>query len=367
MHVTNPERESSLRIAEMVIKQTPKLGYHRIIVACGKCLRSFLYCKILAARNPIQTLHNKIFLSFTSFSFLLPSTNMSQLVEHCRRRKVRCRVDEHDEHGRCENCLRLERSCNFFRKPQAFPSTTKRRIRPSIFDGIPLKRHSPNPVFVPDSQPLKAASVEETCELTETLYSGINAGTSISQNEPHYFKDRTNSVTSSSQAIRKTSSGSMLGSPSSLKSHEHGQERAQMVDFERLFSAGNLAFHSLDPQKPLDPAQYATCHCTNCFRLPQPEAWEKDIRRSSSNPQHITNIQSSRPDFLEMPEPTPCSEGSLNGSCSIVCSTSWNMLSTSSSFSNRQAKDTVVYGCENRFSAASSRTTICTRWPIPEA
>ena len=149
----------------MVIKQSPKLGYHRIIVACGRCLPFFGYCKILA-RNYIETLHNDL-ISFTSFFFLPLSTNISHLVEHCRRRKVRCRVGKHDEHGRCENCLRLKKSCNFLRNPRAFSLAKNRGIRPSIFDGIPFQGHSPNPISVLDSQPLKAATVEETCKLTE--------------------------------------------------------------------------------------------------------------------------------------------------------------------------------------------------------
>lgn len=383
MHFTNPNRgvEFSLRIVEMVIKRSPKLGYHRIIVACGRCLPFFGYCKVLA-RNYIQTLHNDL-ISITSFLFLPLSTNMSHLVEHCRRRKVRCRVDKHDEHGRCENCLRLEKSCNFFRNPRAFSSANNRRIRPSRFDGVPLQGHSPNPISVLDGQPLKAVMVEETCKLTEILYSDISAGKSTGQNDPHYFKDRTKSlggpsgissrltaqgppVTSSSQAIRKTSPRSMLGSPSSLNSHAQGEERAPMTGFDSFVPTGNLAFHFLEPQKPRDPEQYTICHCTECFPLPQPKAWAKDTHRSSSSTLDITNIQSSGPDFLETPEPTTRGEGSISGSCSSVYSTSWNMLSASS-FGDMQAENTVACDCENRFSAASSRTTICERWSIPEA
>jgi hypothetical protein len=158
----------------------------------------------------------------------------------------------------------------------------------------------------------------------------------------------------------------MLGSPSSQNSHAQGEERAPMAGFESFVSTGNLAFYFLEPQKPRDPAQYTICHCTECFPFPQPEVWAKDTHRSSPSTLDITNIQSSGPDFLETPEPTTRGEGSISGSYSSVYSTSWNMLSAWS-FSDMQAEDMVARDCENRFSAASSRTTICTRCSIPGA
>lgn len=355
----------------MMINQSPKLGYHRIIVACGKCLLYFGLLQESGSEEPRSDSSGLIFFLFTSISFLPSLTNIPSLVEHCRRRKVRCRVDEHDEHGRCENCLRLEKSCNFFRNPRSSSSTTKRRIWPSMIDGMPLQSQVPNPMFVPDSQPLKAAYLEEMRKLTETLNPSINPDISTSQNDSHYFKDRTNSldgpsagipskltaqgppITSSSRVIQQTSFGSMLGSPSSLKSPAQGQERAQMADLGLFASNGSFAFHFLEPQKLLDPTQYAICHCTKCFYVPQPEAWAHDTHRTNSNPLDIAKW--SRLVFLEAPGPRTCSEGSLNGSCSFMYSTSWNMLSASSGFIDRQAEDKVAYDCENRFSAASSR------------
>ncbi|KAI5804915.1 hypothetical protein EDC01DRAFT_610129 [Geopyxis carbonaria] len=49
-------------------KRRNKLGYHRTSVACG----------------------------------------------HCRRRKIRCLLDKDDSHGRCSNCIRLKKECNFY-------------------------------------------------------------------------------------------------------------------------------------------------------------------------------------------------------------------------------------------------------------
>lgn len=49
-------------------KRRNKLGYHRTSVACG----------------------------------------------HCRRRKIRCLLQKDDSHGRCINCIRLKKECNFY-------------------------------------------------------------------------------------------------------------------------------------------------------------------------------------------------------------------------------------------------------------
>jgi hypothetical protein len=133
----------------------------------------------------------------------------------------------------------------------------------------------------------------------------------------------------------------MLGSPSSLSSHAQGQELPRLADFERFASNRNFAFNFLEPQNPLDPTQYAVCHRTKYFHHPQHE----ETHGTSSNCLGITNILSNRPGFLETPGPTTCSEGPSNGSCSFVYSTPWNMLSASSSFSGRQAEDTVDYDC----------------------
>lgn len=59
-------------------KRRNKLGYHRTSVACG----------------------------------------------HCRRRKIRCLLQKDDSHGRCINCIRLKKECNFYAV-----ETTDRRPR----------------------------------------------------------------------------------------------------------------------------------------------------------------------------------------------------------------------------------------------
>lgn len=36
------------------------------------------------------------------------------IIGHCRRRKIRCVLAEQDDHGRCQNCIRLKKECVFY-------------------------------------------------------------------------------------------------------------------------------------------------------------------------------------------------------------------------------------------------------------
>lgn len=46
---------------------------------------------------------------------------------HCRRRKIRCLVAADDAQGRCENCIRLRKECQFFPVDQQPPIEKKSR------------------------------------------------------------------------------------------------------------------------------------------------------------------------------------------------------------------------------------------------
>lgn len=48
-------------------------------------------------------------------------------IVHCRRRKIRCLVAADDAHGRCENCIRLRKECQFFPVDQQPPIEKKSR------------------------------------------------------------------------------------------------------------------------------------------------------------------------------------------------------------------------------------------------
>ena len=69
-------------------KKRNKLGYHRTSVACGKC----------PTRRQPHLRHSKL-----------------TIEGHCRRRKIRCVMPD-DDHpsGRCSNCIRLKKECNFY-------------------------------------------------------------------------------------------------------------------------------------------------------------------------------------------------------------------------------------------------------------
>ena len=81
-------------------KKRNKLGYHRTSVACG---RSFFF---------FSPIHASIF---------------TDNVVHCRRRKIRCLVAANDAQGRCENCIRLRKECQFFPVDQQPPVEKKPR------------------------------------------------------------------------------------------------------------------------------------------------------------------------------------------------------------------------------------------------
>lgn len=48
---------------------------------------------------------------------------------HCRRRKIRCLLAPDDPHGRCSNCIRLKKECNFYPVDQQ-PETAKSSSEP---------------------------------------------------------------------------------------------------------------------------------------------------------------------------------------------------------------------------------------------
>jgi hypothetical protein len=72
-------------------KARNKLGYHRTSVACGMLTKLWIFVSQTRSRG-------------------LPLTNSG----HCRRRKIRCLLAPDDPQGRCSNCIRLKKECNFF-------------------------------------------------------------------------------------------------------------------------------------------------------------------------------------------------------------------------------------------------------------
>ncbi|EAW08916.1 putative C6 finger domain protein [Aspergillus clavatus NRRL 1] len=83
MMTSTPTLQAPLMEAPSADKKRNKLGYHRTSVACV----------------------------------------------HCRRRKIRCLVAADDAQGRCENCIRLRKECQFFPVDQQPP--VERKSRPN--------------------------------------------------------------------------------------------------------------------------------------------------------------------------------------------------------------------------------------------
>ncbi|KAI9839713.1 MAG: hypothetical protein M1837_002060 [Sclerophora amabilis] len=51
---------------------------------------------------------------------------------HCRRRKIRCLLPSEDSQGRCSNCIRLKKECNFFPVDQQPQPERRSRARTSV-------------------------------------------------------------------------------------------------------------------------------------------------------------------------------------------------------------------------------------------
>ncbi|KAF2465878.1 uncharacterized protein BDR25DRAFT_80582 [Lindgomyces ingoldianus] len=99
-HMRNLALATSGELSPTADKRRNKLGYHRTSVACG----------------------------------------------HCRRRKIRCLVANDDPQGRCANCIRLKKECNFYpveQTPEIQRSQTSSAKEPSA--GAPTSSTTSSP------------------------------------------------------------------------------------------------------------------------------------------------------------------------------------------------------------------------------
>ncbi|KIW09602.1 uncharacterized protein PV09_00471 [Verruconis gallopava] len=123
---------------------------------------------------------------------------------HCRRRKIRCQLPiPEDAQGRCTNCIRLKKECNFYPVDQA-PSADSRAAHPvrkdTALSGAPSASSQSSPhlsgVSLPGSVADEAAHVQlhspkadaESQSHQESAGYGIPVGTEASaQNVPFQF------------------------------------------------------------------------------------------------------------------------------------------------------------------------------------
>ncbi|KAJ5171015.1 uncharacterized protein N7500_003798 [Penicillium coprophilum] len=81
---------------------------------------------------------------------------------HCRRRKIRCLVAPDDTEGRCENCIRLRKDCQFFPVDQQPP--IEKKSRPSSRLETPSTERS-------NTTPIASSPPNLMADPTETFYS----------------------------------------------------------------------------------------------------------------------------------------------------------------------------------------------------
>ncbi|KAJ5595586.1 uncharacterized protein N7459_001794 [Penicillium hispanicum] len=105
---------------------------------------------------------------------------------HCRRRKIRCLVAADDAQGRCENCIRLRKECQFFPVDQQPPVEKKSRPN-SRLETQPSDRSTTTPIsspptnlnpepvdaFYPYAQiPLNASPSQEMAAFNPSAFAG---------------------------------------------------------------------------------------------------------------------------------------------------------------------------------------------------
>jgi len=104
---------------------------------------------------------------------------------HCRRRKIRCLVAPDDSQGRCENCIRLRKECQFFPVDQQPPVEKKSRPTSRLETQPPadhstsitssptnVKFDSAEPFYPYPQIPLNASSGQDIPAFNPAVYAG---------------------------------------------------------------------------------------------------------------------------------------------------------------------------------------------------
>ncbi len=101
-------------------KRRNKLGYHRTSVACGE-------------QHPEN--------AQAGWSADICDQG------HCRRRKIRCLLAPDDPQGRCSNCIRLKKECNFYPVEQVMSPDPRApgSIKMDVANGAPSTSSSSSP------------------------------------------------------------------------------------------------------------------------------------------------------------------------------------------------------------------------------
>lgn len=86
---------------------------------------------------------------------------LNTFTVHCRRRKIRCLVAPDDTEGRCENCIRLRKDCQFFPVDQQPP--VEKKSRPSSRLETPSTERS-------NTTPIASSPTNLMSDPAETFY-----------------------------------------------------------------------------------------------------------------------------------------------------------------------------------------------------
>lgn len=111
------------------------------------------------------------------------STYCFWFLVHCRRRKIRCLVAPDDSQGRCENCIRLRKECQFFPVDQQPPIEKKSRPTSRLETQPPadhsttitssptnVKYDSAEPYYPYPQIPLNASSGQDISAFNPAVY-----------------------------------------------------------------------------------------------------------------------------------------------------------------------------------------------------
>ena len=116
---------------------------------------------------------------------------------HCRRRKIRCLLATEDSQGRCSNCIRLKKDCNFFPvDQQALPEKTRQGSKTDSMSGVTSTSTS--------SSPSPGLSTGQSAGKSDNLNNLPSAGAAPGYDfaPPANVRQRNSSVSSSGKGSR---------------------------------------------------------------------------------------------------------------------------------------------------------------------
>lgn len=109
---------------------------------------------------------------------------------HCRRRKIRCEVAPDDPQGRCLDCIKLKKECQYFPVDQQPPMEKKSRQgskaeRSSSILSSPATP-TPVPAMTRSDKTGKYSTLNDVHSLSAGAFPAINTGNALNSQMPSY-------------------------------------------------------------------------------------------------------------------------------------------------------------------------------------